>query len=65
MCSSGSMAARGAPSRSRRGAPGRKNHLHFEVDGSESALRWNAERHEELWLGRRDEPNGVLQRNAG
>ena len=46
------------------GAAGRKNFLHFEVDGSESALAWNAERHEELWLGRRDEPNAVLQRNA-
>ena len=46
------------------GSAGRKNYLHIEVDGSESALAWNAERHEELWLGRRDEPNGVLQRNA-
>jgi predicted dehydrogenase len=43
---------------------GRKNNLHFEVDGSEGALAWDAERHEELWIGRRDEPNGVLQRNA-
>ncbi len=46
------------------GAAGRKNYLHLEVDGSEAALAWNAERHEELWLGRRDEPSGVLQRNA-
>jgi predicted dehydrogenase len=43
---------------------GRRNNLHFEVDGSAGALAWDAERHEELWLGRRDEPNGVLQRNA-
>lgn len=43
---------------------GRKNMLHFEVDGSQAALAWSAERHEELWLGRRDEPNGVLHRNA-
>ena len=28
------------------------------------AVAWNAERHEELWLGRRDGPNGILQRNA-
>ena len=42
------------------GAAGRKNYLHIEVDGSEAALAWNAERHEELWLGRRDEPSGVL-----
>jgi predicted dehydrogenase len=46
------------------GAAGRKNHIHFEVDGSQAALAWNAERHEELWLGHRDEPNGVLQRNG-
>jgi predicted dehydrogenase len=46
------------------GSAGRKNYLHFQVDGSEAALAWNAERHEELWLGHRDEPSGVLQRNA-
>lgn len=46
------------------GAAGRKNHLHFEVDGSEAALAWDAERHEELWVGHRDEPNAILQRNA-
>ncbi len=43
---------------------GRKNSLRLEVDGSESAVAWDAERHEELWLGRRDRPNEVLQRNA-
>jgi predicted dehydrogenase len=43
---------------------GRRNYLHFQVDGSQSALAWSAESHEELWIGRRDEPNGVLQRNA-
>jgi len=43
---------------------GRRNHLHFEVDGSGGALAWDAERHEELWLGHRDGPNGLLQRNA-
>jgi len=46
------------------GSAGRKNYLHVEVDGSAAALAWNAERHEELWLGRRDEPSAVLQRNA-
>jgi predicted dehydrogenase len=43
---------------------GRKNSLRFEVDGSGGALAWDAERHEELWLGRRDEPNQLLLRNA-
>ena len=45
-------------------SPGRKNSLRLEVDGSEAALAWDSERHEELWIGRRDEPNGVLLRNA-
>jgi predicted dehydrogenase len=43
---------------------GRKNSLRFEIDGSGGALAWDAERHEELWLGRRDEPNQLLLRNA-
>ena len=43
---------------------GRKNSLRFEVDGSEGALAWDSERHEELWLGHRDRPNETLLRNA-
>ncbi len=43
---------------------GRKNSLRLEVDGSESAVAWDAERHEELWLGRRDRGNEMLQRNG-
>jgi predicted dehydrogenase len=43
---------------------GRKNSLRFQVDGSRGALAWDAERHEELWLGHRDEPNELLLRNA-
>lgn len=45
-------------------ATGRKNSLRFEVDGSAGALAWDSERNEELWLGRRDEPNETLIRNA-
>jgi predicted dehydrogenase len=43
---------------------GRKNSLRFQVDGSEGAIAWDSERNEELWLGRRDEPNGTLIRDA-
>jgi predicted dehydrogenase len=43
---------------------GRKNSLRFEVDGSQAALAWDSERHEELWLGNRDRPNETLLRNA-
>ena len=42
---------------------GRKNSLRFQVDGSAGAVAWDAERNEELWLGRRDAPNEVLLRD--
>jgi predicted dehydrogenase len=42
---------------------GRKNHLSFELDGSEGALAWSSERHEELWLGHRDRANEILLRD--
>jgi predicted dehydrogenase len=44
-------------------ATGRKNAPHYEVDGSAGSLAWHGERHEELWLGRRDGPNEILLRN--
>jgi len=43
---------------------GRKNATRIEVDGSQGALAWDGERNEELWIGRRDRGNEVLQRNA-
>jgi predicted dehydrogenase len=42
---------------------GRKNAIRFEVDGSRASLAWDGEAPEQLWLGRRDEPNGTLLRN--
>jgi predicted dehydrogenase len=42
---------------------GRRNSLRFEVDGSAGSLFWDAERHEELWLGHRDRPNETLTRD--
>jgi predicted dehydrogenase len=42
---------------------GRKNRLWFEVDGSQSAVAWDSERPEELWIGRRDKPSEVLLRD--
>jgi predicted dehydrogenase len=42
---------------------GRKNSLRYEIAGSKSALAWDSERPNELWLGRRDEPSGVLVRD--
>jgi predicted dehydrogenase len=42
---------------------GRRNSLRFEVDGSRGSLYWDAERHEELWLGHRGRPNETLIRD--
>jgi predicted dehydrogenase len=42
---------------------GRRNSLRFEVDGSHGSLSWDAERHEELWLGHRGRPNETLTRD--
>jgi predicted dehydrogenase len=41
-------------------AAGRKNRLHYEIDGSKCALSGDLERPNELWLGYRDKPNEVL-----
>ncbi len=41
-------------------AAGRKNSLRWEIAGSEGALAWDGEAPNELWLGRRSQPNGVL-----
>jgi predicted dehydrogenase len=42
---------------------GRRNSLRFEIDGSAGSIFWDAERHEELWLGHRDRPNETLIRD--
>jgi len=42
---------------------GRKNLLHWELDGAAAALAWRAETPEELWVGHRDRPNEVLLRD--
>lgn len=44
---------------------GRRNKVWFEVDGTEGALEWNAEAHEQLWLGHRDRTNEVHWREPG
>jgi predicted dehydrogenase len=54
--------ARGAVSVSQISA-GRKNSLQWEVDGSAGAAAWDSEAPDHLWLGHRDRPNEVLQRN--
>jgi predicted dehydrogenase len=39
---------------------GRKNRQWIEVDGSTSALSWNQEEPNSLWVGYRDKPNAIL-----
>jgi predicted dehydrogenase len=44
---------------------GRKNRIWFEADGTGGALAWDAEAHEQLWLGHRDRPNEIHWREPG
>jgi predicted dehydrogenase len=44
-------------------AAGRKNRLFYEIDGSRSALSWDQERPNELWIGRRDAANSILMKD--
>lgn len=39
---------------------GRKNRQWIEIDGSRSAVSWNQEEPNQLWIGYRDKPNEVL-----
>lgn len=45
-------------------AAGQKNRLRFEIDGSDASLAWDQQRPNELWIGRRDEPNQVMLKDA-
>jgi predicted dehydrogenase len=42
---------------------GHKNRLVFEINGADASLAWNSERPEELWIGRRERPSELLQRD--
>ncbi len=44
---------------------GRKNSLRWEVAGSLGSASWDSEVPDQLWLGHRDSPNQVLQRDPG
>jgi predicted dehydrogenase len=43
---------------------GRKNALQWEIAGSQSSARWDSEKPDHLWIGHRDQPNQILQRDA-
>jgi len=42
---------------------GRKNCIRYELSGSKCALAWNSESPNELWIGRREQPNQTLLRD--
>lgn len=42
---------------------GHKNGLWFETSGRQASLRWEQERQNELWIGRRDAANSVLAKD--
>jgi predicted dehydrogenase len=42
---------------------GRKNWLHFEINGSKRSLEWNAEQPNHLWIGARGEVNREFIKN--
>ncbi len=44
---------------------GHKNRIWFEADGTGGSLAWDAEAHEQLWLGHRDRPNELHWREPG
>jgi len=44
-------------------AAGRKNQVKFDICGSKSALMWNSEAPNELSIGQRSGPNGILIRD--
>lgn len=44
-------------------SPGRKNSLEYEIDGSRSAVSWDSEQPDQLWIGHREAANEILIRN--
>jgi len=42
---------------------GRKNRLYFEIDGAKQSLAWDSEHPNDMWIGRRDGPNGMLMKD--
>jgi predicted dehydrogenase len=44
---------------------GRKNALQWDISGSAASAAWHSETPDHLWIGRRDAPNQILQRDPG
>lgn len=41
---------------------GHKNDIWMEIDGTDAALIWQQAAHEQLWVGKRNDPNSVLHK---
>ena len=44
---------------------GRKNFLNWEIDGANTAVAWNTENPENLWIGHRGRANEIFKRDPG
>jgi predicted dehydrogenase len=44
---------------------GRKNAMDWEIAGALASARWESEMPDHLWIGRREAPNQILQRDPG
>jgi len=44
-------------------AAGRKNRLHFEIQGSKHAVAWESEAPNQIWIGKRDGNNEIKMRD--
>jgi predicted dehydrogenase len=44
---------------------GRKNAMSWEISGADGSAAWHSEHPDHLWLGHRDQPNQILQRDPG
>jgi len=42
---------------------GRKNRCSLEISGANQTLSWNSENPNDLWIGKRNEPNAVMMRD--
>lgn len=44
---------------------GRKNCIRYEISGSKQTLAWNSEEPNQIWIGRRNEPNQLMLKDPG
>jgi len=45
-------------------SPGHKNALNWDIAGSRTSVAWHSENPDRMWIGHRNGPNQVLQRDA-